>query len=297
MEQLYSERSIENSALKNIQTDKDKLAVHRRTFEDTPNVNLNKFAEFRGTNVLLVEDNLINQKVLIGVLSKSGMNITTADNGKEALSILNSDKKFDIVFMDINMPIMDGYTTAKKMRSDNRFNQLPIIALSALTSPSEVNKMFSCHMNGYLAKPLKKEKLFTAFTLFIAKKLEDRRVNIREEKNIPSLDGLNIKLGISQSSSNEIFYKEILSEFKDAYSDSSKVFEKLVNDSRYEQLRMLCIDVKGLTGSIGAEDMHQLTMEILQKLLFKKYELIPTFIQRYSEELNRINKSIDEYIN
>ncbi|MCD6433401.1 MAG: response regulator, partial [Sulfurimonas sp.] len=199
------------------------------------------------------------------------------------------------IFMDINMPVMDGYTATIKIRHDSRYNQLPIIALSALTSVSEVDNMFTTGMNGYLAKPLKKEKLFTVFTLFVTKRAENNKVEEREEKTITQLDGLNIKLGISQSSSSEVFYKEILLEFKDAYSHSSDVFEKLVTDFRYEQLRMLCLDLKGLSGAIGAQDMQNLTTEVLQKLLFKKYELIPSFVEKYSKELKKLNKSIDEY--
>jgi len=225
------------------------------------------------------------------------MHITVANDGQEALDILNSDKTFNIVFMDINMPIMDGYTASIKIREDSRFNQLPIIALTALTSLSEIDKMFSCGMNGYLSKPLKKEKLYTAFSLFIKNKSEDRRDDLRNEKTIVALDGLNVPLGISQSSTNEIFYKEILIEFKDAYSQSDEIFKKLVADFRYEQLRMLCVDVKGLSGAIGAEEMHDLTTEILQRLLYKKYEIIPTFVEKYIKELHRINNSIDEYLN
>jgi hypothetical protein len=156
--------------------------------------------------------------------------------------------------------------------------------------------MFACGMNGYLAKPLRKGKLFSVFSLFITDKSPDRRSKVREEKKIISLDGLNIERGIYQSNSNEIFYKEILSEFKDAYSKSDEIFENLINDFRYEQLRMLCVDINGLSGAIGAEDMHELTTTILQTIAYKKHELLPTFVQEYSRELHKINTSIEKYL-
>ncbi len=272
------------------------LLIHRNAFENSPNIDIGSFAAYRETNVLLVEDNLINQKVFLGILSKSGMNISIANNGQEALDILNdSSKKIGIVFMDINMPIMDGYVATQKIRLDERFDELPIIALSALTSVSEVDKMFACGMNGYLAKPLKKGKLFTVFSTFIKDKAPERRSKHREEK-IESLDGLNIQHAIMQSNSNEIFYKEILSEFRDAYSKSDEVFENLVNDFRYEQLRMLCVDINGLSGAIGAEDMHKLTISILEKLSKKEHEALPAFVKEYKKELHRINSSIDKYL-
>jgi CheY-like chemotaxis protein/signal transduction histidine kinase len=273
------------------------LVIHRNSFENTPNIDISAFAAFRESSVLLVEDNLINQKVFLGILNKSGMTIHIANDGQEALDILNdTDKKVDIIFMDINMPIMDGYIATTKIRLDERFKLVPVIALSALTSVSEVDKMFACGMNGYLAKPLRKGKLFSVFSLFITDKSPDRRSKVREEKKIISLDGLNIERGIYQSNSNEIFYKEILSEFKDAYSKSDEIFENLINDFRYEQLRMLCVDINGLSGAIGAEDMHELTTTILQTIAYKKHELLPTFVQEYSRELHKINTSIEKYL-
>ncbi|MFK5937917.1 MAG: response regulator [Sulfurimonas sp.] len=294
MEEFFV-KNTESSKVE-ITNSKDTLEVYRNTFDDTKDITLNKFAEFRGTHVLLVEDNYINQKVFSGVLGKSGMKITIANHGQEALKMLESDRKIDIVFMDINMPIMDGYVASSKIREDEKFNNIPIIALSALTAISDVENMFNCGMNGYLAKPLKKEKLFTVFAQFIKERKEDRRRKTRKEISIEYLDGLNVKLGISQSSSSEIFYKEILSEFQDAYGDSARVFDKLVKDFRYEQLRMLCVDIRGLSGSIGAEDMQALATEILQRLLFKKYELVPSFVKQYSNELDRINRSITQYL-
>ncbi|CAI6151098.1 MAG: hypothetical protein SPLUMA1_SPLUMAMAG1_01212 [uncultured Sulfurimonas sp.] len=90
-----------------------------------------------------------------------------------------------------------------------------------------------------------------------------------EQASIIELDGLNITLGISKSSSSEVFYKEILSEFRDAYGDTNKVFNKHLQDYRYAQLRILCIDIKGLTGSIGAEKLHLIVTDILKKLSLK----------------------------
>ncbi len=296
IKELYKVKSKDNKK-NTIKNDKTPLLIHRNTFEDTDNIEITSFAIFRKIKILLVEDNLINQKVFLGVLAKSGINIDVANDGQEALNILDkNDNKYDIIFMDINMPIMDGYVAATKIREDKRFDNIPIIALSALTSVSEIDKMFTCGMNGYLAKPLKKAKLYTVFNIFVHKQSPDRRTQRREEEKIYTLDGLNIKRGISQANESEIFYKEILAEFKDAYSKSDDVFENLVNDFRYEQLRMLCVDINGLSGAIGAEDLHDLTTRILQKFANKQHEFLPTFIQEYKKELTRVNVSIDRYL-
>ncbi|WP_428739108.1 response regulator [Sulfurimonas sp.] len=271
--------------------------VHRNSFQSTKNVSLSSFVRFQNNKVLLVEDNIINQKVFVGVLGKSDMHITVANHGKEALNILANDKNYDIIFMDINMPVMDGYTATLKMRENNEYNEIPIIALTTLTSKDEVAKMFASGMNGYLPKPLLKEKLYTVLATFLNNQhiIQDKEI-AEETEELKKLDGLNIVVGISKSSSNEVFYKEILTEFKDAYGESDKLFEKLVHDFRYEQLRIVCIDLKGLSGTIGAEKLYTILSDILQKLLLKKYDFIPELVQQYTKELKVVNSSIDKYL-
>ncbi len=272
------------------------LKIHREIFANTPDVTLEKFSEFKGNNILLVEDNYINQKVLISVLKKSGIIITIANNGQEAIDFIKSDKKFDLVLMDINMPIMDGYTATSIIREDTSYNSLPIVSLTALTTTDEVTKMFACGMNGFLAKPFYKEKLFTVFSIFIANQPVFGRAPLNKNNKAKDYEGLNINVGIANTDNNSIFYKEVLYEFKDAYGDTANTFKTLIEDFRFEQLRMFCLDLKGLAGAIGASQMHSLSTEILQLLIFKKHELLPDYIVKYTDELNKLNKAIDNYL-
>ncbi len=271
--------------------------VHRNSFQETRNITLESFSKFSGKRVLLVEDNIINQKVFVGVLGKSGMQITVTNHGKEALTILESSPAFDLIFMDINMPVMDGYTTAIKIREQSKYNPTPIIALSALTSSDEVAKMFTSGMNGYMSKPLQKERLFTVFTIFVENSNKETLQMPQEEQKKIELQGLDISLGISKSSANEVFYKEILAEFRDAYGESDLLFEKLLYDFRYEQLRILCNDIGGLSGTIGAQKLHDIATDMLKKLSYKKYDFIPELAKQYAIELRLVKKSIQTYLN
>jgi len=298
LEQLAQDKIDKEFKEKTSVINSGNILVHRNSFQITRNVTLNKFIQFKNKRVLLVEDNLINQKVFVGMLGKSQMSIEVANNGAEALEILKKDRFFDIVFMDINMPVMDGYTTASKIREDERYDDIPVVALSALTSNDEIAKMFTSGMNGYIAKPLKKEILFTVFLIFIENTTVPHAKDIEsDDHKLYKLDGLNIELGISKSAYNEVFYKEILIEFKDAYSGSDKQFEKILNDFRYEQLKILCLDIKGLSATIGAENIHKTMRDIIKKIAFKKYEAIPDLIKEYKVELKRVNSSIDKYLN
>lgn len=88
----------------------------------------------------------------------------------------------------------------------------------------------------------------------------------------------------------------MLKEVHDAYGHSDEVFESLAINKRYEQLKMLCIDLRGLAGTIGARELQELVNEVIQTILYKKFDLIPNFAKQYKAELTRVKKAIDEYI-
>ena len=297
LKQLHKDEKDRILESKSAPINSGNMPVHRHSFQITRNVTLNKFVQFKNKKILLVEDNLINQKVFLGMLGKSQMSIEVANNGQEALDILAKDSAYDLIFMDINMPTMDGYTAAKRIRSSAKYDDVPIVALSALTSNDEIAKMFTSGMNGYISKPLKKEILFTVFLIFIENTTTpEAREMASDYNNLRQIDGLNIELGISKSAFNDIFYKEILIEFKDAYQTSDLKFEKFLSDFRYEQLRILCLDIKGLSGTIGAEELHKIITNIIKKIILKKYELIPELIVQYKTELKRVSASIEKYL-
>jgi len=287
IEELYNKK--ETSKQEPRKSNNKKLLVHKEVFQNSENIDLYKFADYNGIKILLVEDNTINQKVFAGVLNRASIDITNANNGKEALDILNSNQEFDIIFMDINMPVMDGYNATTKIRARQKFNSLPIIALSALTSSSEVNKMFECGMNGYLSKPLRKEKLYTAFKLFIDRKTDTQVSSDGVDKTSKEVNNANI--------TKNILHKEILLEFKNIYGNSSKKFKMLVEEENYAEVKVLSLDIRNLSSSIGAKDMHALMSEILQHLSLSKYNRIHTYIDKYTNELDRLNAAIDRYLN
>ena len=104
-------------------------------------------------NVLLVEDIEINQIIAEELLKSMGYMVDIANNGQEALDMLTR-KEYDIVLMDIQMPIMDGMTAAKKIREKEKYKNLPIIAVSAHARPIDKNKSLNCGMNDHITKPL-----------------------------------------------------------------------------------------------------------------------------------------------
>ena len=265
---------------------------------ETKGITQERFRDFKGKNLLIVEDNLINQKVLTNLLHMSEMKISIANNGQEAVDMVkNSKNTYDLVLMDINMPIMDGYTATQMIRLDKKYDTLPIVAFTALVLDSEIKKMFNSGINAFLAKPLNIGKLYTAMAMYFTNvPFVVPTHTSSEERSIPNYDGIDVKDGIQRSNNSEALYMEVLKEFNEAYGQSARVFEKLVQEHRYEQLKMLCIDMKGLSGAIGAKDMHILMTEILQLLLYKKFDLIRNYTEKYIFEIHTLNRSIKKYL-
>lgn len=114
--------------------------------------------------ILIVEDNLTNQFVLLGLLEDYVKEIDIANNGKEALDLFKSGK-YELILMDLQMPVMDGYEATKIIREIDK--DIPIIALSANAMTEEVEKTKAYGMNEHLAKPIDVEKLFTTLSKYI----------------------------------------------------------------------------------------------------------------------------------
>ena len=111
--------------------------------------------------ILLVEDNLVNQKVAVKLLSLQGAKITIAHHGLEAIDLLPRDN-YDVVLMDIQMPEMDGYETTNYIRNKMQgpFNSTPIIAMTASALISEKDRCLDAGMDDYITKPFQAKALF-----------------------------------------------------------------------------------------------------------------------------------------
>jgi len=112
-------------------------------------------------DVLIVEDNKVNQLVLKKQLERVGLTVIVAENGEEAIEILSGSLTFEIVFMDLQMPVMGGVECTQKIRAwnDERIHKLPIIAVTANVTDKDRRDCKECGMDGFLEKPLNKAKL------------------------------------------------------------------------------------------------------------------------------------------
>jgi len=119
-------------------------------------------AQVAGMKVLVAEDNAINQQVIEAVLRRAGVEVELVGNGRLAVDAVAAGglQKYDAVLMDIQMPVMDGIEATRHIREDERFRDLPIIAVTAHAISSEIDRCFEAGMNAHIAKPIEEEKLY-----------------------------------------------------------------------------------------------------------------------------------------
>ena len=118
-----------------------------------------RIARLAGKRVLLVEDNVLNQELAKILLSRKGMEVTIAGDGVQALKTLETNT-FDCILMDIQMPVMDGYTACREIRKQPQYKDLPIIALTANVMTGDREKTRAAGMNDHIGKPFKEEEMF-----------------------------------------------------------------------------------------------------------------------------------------
>jgi len=268
------------------------LAVYKEPIAETENVGPKDFVYFSGAKLLIVEDNLINQKILLSVLKDSGMDIDIANNGKEALTLLQTDKKmYDLILMDISMPVMDGETATKIIREDKAFADLPIVTFTAFAMGEEISRMFMVGVNAYLTKPLNVKKLYTVFKVFLS--------NLKKEEiiqNKTKIEGLDTKAGIAWADESEILYKETLKEFVEAYADTANTVPQLIEKKQYDQIKIICRDIQGILTFIGAYEMKEIVDDVQEQLKDANEVALKSCKEKYPEVLNKLIQNIKNYV-
>jgi signal transduction histidine kinase/DNA-binding response OmpR family regulator len=142
------------------------LGADHETTYDVSAASTLELSRLRGAQILLAEDNELNQEVALGLLEDAQMLIDVAANGEEAVRMA-STKKYDLVLMDMQMPVMDGVTATKAIRSKPQLGSLPIIAMTANVMAADREKCIEAGMNDHVAKPIDPDELFTVLLRWI----------------------------------------------------------------------------------------------------------------------------------
>ncbi len=255
---------------------------------------------FAGTKILVAEDNMINQKVIKGLMGDSGMELTMADDGQIALDILEKNSDFHIVLMDAHMPNVDGFEATRIIRANPNYEHILVVALSGDTAVDDIRKMREAGMEEQLAKPLKMDSLYDvlyAYGVLNEAGAEEEVVVETSSASASKFVELNIEQGLETFGGDEDFYKEEgLTPFIQAYENIADVVDDLVINEEFDKLNGLLHDVLGVSGSIGALKLQANTTTMKESIKETQGESYGDFSDAYREQVARLVKEIKEYI-
>ena len=130
-------------------------------------IDLTKFQSLsKSLRILLVEDNIINQRVAMALISKTGIKLDVVGDGLEALEAIQNEN-YSIVFMDVQMPKMDGLTATREIRQTLNMRDLPIVAMTANAMKGDKEKCFEAGMDDYISKPIKPDSLYNTMETWL----------------------------------------------------------------------------------------------------------------------------------
>ena len=218
---------------------------------------------FNGRKLLLVEDNEINQQVANEILSEAGFDIDIRDNGEKAVNAVQ-EKDYDVVLMDIQMPVMDGLEAATKIRSlGGKYTSLPIIAMTAHALTGDSDKSLDAGMNAHITKPINPDYVLKIISDWI-KPDSDSMKNKKPAANkdigsvadFPELPGINVEDGLNRMRGNSTAYKRILINFLNKQSNSAEKIDSHIKKYEWDEATHIAHSLKGSGGNIGAEQLH-----------------------------------------
>jgi PAS domain S-box-containing protein len=219
-------------------------------------------AQLQGVRVLLVEDNVINQELALELLRDAGMVVSVAVHGAEAISMLERHE-FDLVLMDCQMPVLDGYEATREIRKRPEWARLPIIALTANAMASDQRKAIASGMNDHIAKPIDVAAMFQTISRWAGVSqvppphLPDAAQPLPER--LLSLPGIDVATGLSRTDGNEKLYRRLLLRFREAQRDFPDAFRESRRRGDAGAATRLAHDLRAVAGTLGAMAVEQET--------------------------------------
>lgn len=219
-------------------------------------------------DILVCEDNDINQQVIMGHLSKVGLNATIVENGKLGVDAVKSKKgkPYDLIFMDIHMPVMDGLEASQRLTEMG--NTTPVIALTANAMSKDIEAYLNNGMSDYLAKPFVARDLWKCLLKYLTPVSMDNILDEAQEKshsaqNNPEVESLfDRRVGIEQSGEDEVLYNQLLARFARNNKFTFKNICDAIDAGDTMLAHRLAHTMKGTAGTLGAAKLQEAALAV-----------------------------------
>jgi len=292
-------------------------------------------SHLKGKKILLVEDNEINQEVALEWLHTVGMDTMVANNGKEALALLETHSPHGVL-MDIQMPVMDGFEATRQIRAQHRFKDLPVIAMTAHALKGDRERCIFSGMNDHIAKPIDPEVLFSTLdkwltpkgiditpappldrtvppphgqttrrqqtlssekaTLPLAVKQQNEEFQKKTEERSWEIPGIDTGIGLSRVNQNHTLYLKLLNTFARDFSNAGEETHHHLKNKDLESAKRLAHSIKGVGANIGAAELSSRAADLEMALGDPMREVDKQIWDAFSMEMARVSHGINNYL-
>ena len=217
----------------------------------------------RGARVMLVEDNDVNQQIATELLKEAGVEVAVAGNGHDALQLLarSGASGYDAILMDVQMPVMDGIETTRRVRANPSLGGLPVIAMTAHALAEERQRCLAAGMVDHVAKPIDPQSLYETLARWIGRARPvhappQAAAGAAETAEIPAIAGLDQANGLARVAGNRSLYLRLLQQFAEKEADLPARLGRALAAQDYDAAGRIAHSLKGVAGNIGFRALH-----------------------------------------
>ncbi len=256
----------------------------------------------RGASILLVEDNELNQQVTRELIESADCLVDVAENGAIAVKMVTKNpNKYELIFMDIQMPVMDGYKATIEIRKNKTIRNIPIIAMTADAVTGVKEQCLEAGMNDYITKPIYPNELFGTMARYIKKRKRDlsflkqrKPVSDRDENIIPKFKFIDSSDGLHRVYGNKIIYSSLLVKFNKNNSNFTEKIKEAFNAGNHELIYRKVHTLKGVSGNLGAKKLYK-ELVVLEKGLKANINQLPGLMIRFESVLKQVLSETSDY--
>jgi len=252
----------------------------------------------QGAHILLVEDNEINQQVASEILEQAGFYVDIANHGREALDMLDS-KAYECVLMDVQMPIMDGFTATAKIRENDKYRDLPVLAMTANATMEDRDRSLAAGMNEHIAKPIRPQVLLEALLTWIPHgeralpEALSEASPAQDEIPLPEMSGIDVQGGLERMGGSTQSYIRLLQKFAENQANAIAEIDGALACEEQELAVRLAHTLKGVSGSVGATELFSSAAKLETAIMEQADGGVEELLAQTGAELSRIINLIE----
>ncbi len=277
-----------------------------------------------GLKILLVEDNYINRRLATQIFLDAGAVVETADNGREALDTVKKNR-YDAVMMDIQMPEMDGYLTAREIRrweagkleaGKVHAANVPIIAMTAHAMKGDREKCLAAGMNDYVTKPIDKQQLFSTLIKWTSGpedilegelhgksvgsamdtvSKEERHADFTDDIHLEEIRSVDIKSGLARIGGNTRLYRTLLISFAKDYGDAAVSIKNYLDRGDFIEAEALAHTLKGIAANLSAFEVVNVAEKMEEAIQTGKQTLFDDRVHKMETVLKQTIAEIETF--